>query len=153
MRLTSLLVIALCLAAGDAYSQAPGAIVPSATRIVRGVVIRAADDVPLGRARVTVSRQGTQAVTASVLTDARGEFVLTVSAEAAVSLRVSKAGYAATTLPLGTGRRGVPTDVLVAMIRGAAISGRAIDENGLPLSGALSLTLRRLGPNAGDAPI
>jgi protocatechuate 3,4-dioxygenase beta subunit len=153
MRLTSLLVIALCLAAGDAYSQARGAIVPSATRIVRGVVIRAADDVPLGRARVTVSRQGTQAVTASVLTDARGEFVLTVSAEAAVSLRVSKAGYAATTLPLGTGRRGVPTDVRVAMIRGAAISGRAIDENGLPLSGALSLTLRRLGPNAGDAPI
>jgi protocatechuate 3,4-dioxygenase beta subunit len=36
----------------------------------------------------------------------------------------------------------------MAMARGAAIVGRAINDNGIPLTGSLSLTLRRLSPNA-----
>src|SRR5688500_14773620 len=142
MRLSPVLAIVLCLAARDAYAQAPAA----TARVVRGMVVRAVDDVPLGRALVTIARDGRQAAIASVLTDARGEFMLTVSAESSLSVRVNKAGYAATILPIGAGRQGVPTELRIAMARGAAIAGRAIDENGVTLSGSLSFALRRLSP-------
>src|SRR5688572_11538019 len=144
MRLTSVLAIVLCLAACDVYAQAPAA----TARVVRGVVVRAIDDVPLGRALVTITRDGRQPAIASMMTDARGEFSLTVPAEPLLSLRVNKGGYAATTLPIGAGRRGVPTELRVAMARGAAIIGRGLDENGNVLGGTMFLTLRRLGLDA-----
>ena len=145
MRLTPVLAIVLCLAARDAYAQAPA---PTA-RVVRGVVVRAVDDVPLGRALVTITRDGRTPAIASALTDARGEFSLTVPAEPSLSLRVNKAGYAATNLPIGAGRRGVQTELRIALARGAAIAGRGLDENGGVLGGTMFLTLRRLGPDAG----
>jgi len=146
MRLTPVLAIVLCLAARDAYAQVPS----TTARVVRGVVVRAVDDAPLGRALVTITRDGRPPAIASELTDARGEFSLTVPAEPSLSLRVNKAGYAATNLPIGAGRRGVQTELRIALARGAAIVGRGLDENGGVLGGTMFLTLRRLGPEAGS---
>ena len=146
----TVLAIVLCLGARDAYAQVSATTASPATRVVRGVVVKAVDDTPLARARVTVT-DGTTRAAGSVLTGARGEFSLAVAAEPSLSLRVNKAGYAATTVPIGSGRRDVPTELRIAVARGAVITGRGTDENGNVLGGVMFLTLRRLSPDAGDA--
>jgi hypothetical protein len=136
-------------AAADADTRPQEAASAAATRLVRGVVVRAADDAPLGRVRITATRARTQLITASVLTDARGEFALTVPAGTALSLRVQKAGYATTTLPIAPARAGVPTDLHVSLARGAVITGRVIFDTGSRIfSGVLRLTVRRLSTGA-----
>src|SRR5688500_17861701 len=134
MRIARLTVALLCLLAADARAQArPDAPAP-ATRIVRGVVVSASDDTPLASARINAIRSDSSlARTASVLTDARGEFAMAVPADTALFLRVLKAGYATTSVQIGAGRAGVPTELRVAIAKGAVVTGRVLSETGSPI--------------------
>src|SRR5687767_29888 len=146
MRRATWLLIALCLLSADPGAQTPAS---TPTRILRGVVVRAADDRPLGRARVLVTKAGTQITNASVLTDGRGEFAVAVPADTAFEMRVQKAGYATTRLPIAAARAGVPTELRVALAKGAVVTGRVLFDHGaLIQSGILRLTVRRLSLSA-----
>ena len=137
-------------AATPAPAKTPAA--APASRVVRGVVVRALDDSPLGRARVVITKIGTQITNASVLTDARGEFAVSVPANPAFDLRVQKAGYATARLPIAAARAGVPTELRVAMAKGAVISGRVIfDDGARAFRGILRLAVRRLEPGSANS--
>src|SRR5262245_30658313 len=110
----------------------PSAQQPSAGRIrVTGVVRDAQTSTPLRHARVTPVT--TSSLAAPVFTDDNGAFSLDLAGEA---LKVGKAGYVEeivkTTRPPGT----EPADIQVVLKRGAAISGRVLDDTGAPVQGA-----------------
>src|SRR5688572_12385355 len=130
MRRIAIAAVLLCFVTPDARAQAPREAAPIATRVVRGAVVRALDEAPLGRARVEAAAEGSTVVVASVLTDSRGEFSLTLPAGVALELRVTKAGYALVTLPIAAGRADLPTELRVSMAKGAVITGRVIDRVG-----------------------
>jgi protocatechuate 3,4-dioxygenase beta subunit len=100
---------------------------------VSGVVIDAQTDTPLRHARVTPVT--TTSLATSSFTDDNGRFSVDVVSGA--TLKVAKAGYVEQTVkaprPAGTD----PADLRVGMIRGAAISGRVVDETGAPVQGAM----------------
>jgi protocatechuate 3,4-dioxygenase beta subunit len=147
MRTAALLLVALSVIAADGGAQTRPA--ATATRILRGVVVRALDDSPLGRARVVVTRAGTQITTASVMTDGRGAFAMTVPAQTAFDVRVQKAGYAVTRVPIGAARAGLPTELRVSMAKGAVVTGRVLLDNGARIqSGITILRIARLGATA-----
>ncbi|HKF69220.1 MAG TPA: carboxypeptidase-like regulatory domain-containing protein, partial [Vicinamibacterales bacterium] len=97
-----------------------------------GVVRDAQAATPLRHARVTPVT--TTSLAAACFTDDNGRFSIDVVSNA--TLKVAKAGYVEETVkvpgPAGTD----PPDLQVVLKRGAAITGRVVDETGAPLQGA-----------------
>ena len=112
-------VAALVIAAASARAQTPEALHSAA---LRGRVV--ADDTgqPLRNARIA-PESGLRV--AAVLSDAEGRFVIAGSTDS-LEGTVSKTGYAATAATLTEG-------VEVRLTRGAVITGRVVDDRGLPV--------------------
>ena len=99
--------------------------------IVAGRVIAADTGVALRRAHVAVLSQGGSVE--PTFTDDDGQFTVSVSAQAQVTLAVSKAGYATVT---SHSRPEADATLIVRMPRGAVLSGRVVDVNGAPVVAA-----------------
>lgn len=134
-------------------AAAPQAAAP-ATVLLRGAVIDAATGTGIRRARVevqggAVAPSGTGRVDA-VMTDLEGRFSVSLPAGSQARVRIVKAGYAQATRQLSAAdlRQDVP--LLVALDRGAAITGRIVDQAGNPSDGGTTLLVRPQGevPNA-----
>jgi protocatechuate 3,4-dioxygenase beta subunit len=126
---TLAVVIALELAAG---AQSP--------RVVSGRVVSATtgDALPNARVALRVAAVGNPVV----LTDADGRFTLAAQADRVV-LSVSKSGYGPREVAATSG---APLDIPLA--RGAAVSGRVIDQYGDPVPGArVTAETRSDGPS------
>jgi hypothetical protein len=113
----------LVLPRGATAQNAP----PTELRL-RGIVIDDARQVPLKRARVSVTWHG--GASGPVLTDADGRFEASVGTAVHLTIAVSKAGYA----PLGIGREGdaPPRDVEVRLVRGSVLAGVVLESDGAP---------------------
>jgi protocatechuate 3,4-dioxygenase beta subunit len=99
----------------------------------RAVVVDALTGVVLPRARVTAATTGAPA--APVFTDDRGELTL-AQAAGVRELRVTKAGYAIAVVPVAAASA---EPMVIALARGAAISGHLLDVSGAP---AVRATIR-----------
>ena len=122
MRAAAVLILALSLAS-TVSGQTPESLE------ISGVVVAAANGDVL--ARVRVDGPGDAQTFPDILTDDRGRFTLRVPRAAAITLRLSKAGFASlTTTPTA---REAAAPLRMAMERGAAISGRIVGTNGTPM--------------------
>jgi hypothetical protein len=134
----ALLVLVLVAPAYAALAGQRQAAEPAeaATRIVRGQV-RSDDDSATFLRRVGVTVAGNSA---AVFTDQQGRFEVAVPASTG-SLRLTKPGFAATQIRISTA---TTTELLqIRMARGAAITGRVVDDLGGPAV-AVSVRVRRL---------
>jgi hypothetical protein len=116
---------------------------PSSSQI-RGIVRNAADDAPIARARVIA--------TADVLPEARvtlsgadGRYTLAGLPAGSYTVSVTRTGYAPQTWGQGRSLSGTPIGlgsgqqlpaIDFALVQGATIVGRVMDEDGSPLAGA-----------------
>jgi hypothetical protein len=112
--------------------------------VLRGRVVAAANDAALRRVRVAVAMGAARIE--PVFTDDDGRFRVPLPLPGSATLTATKAGYAATTLP-------VPANVLdrevnLRLARGAAISGRIVDASGTPAAD-VSVAVRRVDGGAG----
>jgi hypothetical protein len=122
---------------------------PTSTSVqVTGRVMDTRDGVPLRRVRVGIAA-GRRELDA-VFTDDAGRFVLSVSADVELTLRVSKAGYAPEITAIRAGRTPEPLDI--ALSRSAAVMGRVLDGSGAPVVGAY-VTGRRVSGDVDAAPL
>ena len=127
----SIALIALLLASLEASAQ-------SVAFTIAGRVTSVHDGAPVVRARVTTSDPDA----AVVLTDDEGRFTVPMPtrrasaapASPSLHLTVTKGGYASLRVPIDRTRPAEP--LLIAMQRGAAISGRVLDQHGQPMSRA-----------------
>jgi hypothetical protein len=158
-------VVLLVLAGGVLIGAAIGAQAPardSAPRptgstVIRGRVLAAADGSPIRKARVRLSGAAEQA---PAFTDGDGRFTFTALPAGRYIVSASKAGYADSTFGARRSQdRGltvVTTDAAVVdridilMPKGAAITGRVIDDLGDPVVG-LRVTGGRVVHNEGRA--
>jgi len=127
----------------QARQQPPAQPAPSSSQI-RGIVRNAADDAPIARARVIA--------TADVLPEARvtlsgadGRYTLTDLPAGSYTVSVTRTGYAPQTWGHGRSLAGTPIGlgsgqqlpaIDFALVQGATIVGRVMDEDGSPLAGA-----------------
>src|SRR6476469_246280 len=149
MRPFTLILVVAALSAPAALAQQ--AVTPSATRILRGVVLTARD-VPLARVRVAVG--GAPSADPPILTDERGEFAVRVPDRELVQLTFTKARY---TTALADVRRsessGRDGTLRVRLALGGVISGQVLDRSGNPV-GQTAVTAWRLGtPPASIPPV
>ena len=114
---------------------------------LRGQVVDVANNVPLRRARVTVT-VGDRSLD-PVVTDDEGRFAIANVPAASLTLRVAKAGYAAALLPLPAER--AETDLRFALTRSAAVMGRVLDAYGAAV-GDVFVTARGIRPAGDTAP-
>jgi protocatechuate 3,4-dioxygenase beta subunit len=137
------LALLVCLAAAhDAPAQ-------TATRAdaLRGRVVDATNSAPLRRVRLTVSSGDRPVDTA--FTDNDGRFVIPSVPTTPLTVRAAKGGYVAAVASLPAGRGG--TDVAFSLPKSAAVTGRIVDSNGSPVSGAF-VVARRLLADGRKAP-
>jgi hypothetical protein len=128
----------------SAQIAAPAAVTPAAARTIRGTVVDAATDVPLRRVRVIATAGRTPV--ANVLTDSQGGFVISAVDDQALTVRLTKARYAdlLVDMPMPV-RRGVPTEIQLAMAPASAITVRVRDTAGQAPAGCLvPVTVRRV---------
>lgn len=127
----------------QARQQPPAQPAPSSSQI-RGIVRNAADDAPIARARVMA--------TADVLPEARvtlsgadGRYTLADLPAGSYTVSVTRTGYAPQTWGHGRSLAGTPIGLVsgqqlpaidFALVQGATIVGRVMDEDGSPLAGA-----------------
>ena len=97
--------------------------------VVHGRVVDASSRAPIVHASV-MAMVGPDKADAMVDTDERGEFVLTLPS-AAESVRVAKASYALTTIPIPT----TDQTLDVRLARGAVLAGRVVSDAGVPRVG------------------
>lgn len=140
--------IALLLAALIVSAQGlPSAqMTPGSTRLISGSVSDARDNAALRRARIALLQFGR--TIDMVFTDDAGRFAFPAASAAALTLRVTKAGYASASTTVPAGR--LPAEQRFALPRTAAVTGRVLDLTGDPLSNAY-VTARPLTP--GGAPV
>src|SRR6185436_6655043 len=110
----------------------------------RGRVIADEAQRPLPNARVT-ARLGS-GVVEPVFTDGSGRFILDRLAPGRYFLTTEKAGFASTRFgasdlldpptPIEVPNEGDGPTVEIRMLRGAAITGRVVDDSGAPISGS-----------------
>jgi hypothetical protein len=142
-------VIALAAMDPAALDQLPQPPVPSArpaaTASIAGAVRSAAGDVPLARARIIASSPSL-AQPRVTLSGADGRYAIAALPAGTYTLTAVRTGYATQTFGerRGTASAGVTvTDgqavagIDFALIRGGAIAGRILDEDGTPLAGAV----------------
>lgn len=122
---------------------------PAAGQIT-GTVKSAADNAPVGRARIVAVAANSEP--RATLSSADGSFVLRDLPAGDYTLTVTRTGYAAYTH--GQGRRaaatpvtvtaGQPASLAVALQPGRHVAGRILDEDGTPFAGAVvqALTVR-----------
>ena len=153
-RLRITVFVALCVAAGPAYPQqrdsarAQGTFPavdsasvqfggePRAALVpLRGTVLAEDTRMPVRRARIDLSAFGTAAD--PVFTDERGRFDLLIPAASPYTIAVTKPGFARQELT----HRVPPQDpVTVRLPRGAAVTGRVVDDFGDPVFARVRLT-------------
>jgi hypothetical protein len=121
------------------HAQTPA---PASARAISGQVSDARDNAPLRRARVTATSADSRQER-FVFTGDDGRFLLADAPDGALTLKVTKAAYAAAQVIVPPGPAGA--ELRVALARGAAIAGRIIDEMG-PV-GAGYVTARLLLPD------
>ena len=158
----------ICLATAAvvvAHAQTPrdrATLVPSPassqTAAIRGRVVAAASGDPIRNARVSLTGEHELF---PLLTDADGRFAFAALPGGEFTVAASKAGYAKTVFgartPDGAGTvihlaAGASVDdVVIALARGAAISGAVIDDAGEPVDGA-SVMIERVAIRAGTLP-
>ena len=109
----------------------PAAVAQQQPLTISGRVVAAEDERPLRRARITTSDAGERH---SVLTDDDGRFDAVVR-DLSQPLVVIKAGYAAVLIDLRREGARPNRPIEVRLSRGAAISGRVIDDMGAPVVG------------------
>jgi hypothetical protein len=110
-----------------------------------GRVVDADNDRPLRRAMVSMARQNVQA--RAVLTDEDGRFAIDLS-DPSIAIVITKAGYASTVIEID--RRTPARELDVRLRRGAAISGRLLEQGQLAI-GARVLA-RRIDDTSNAAP-
>jgi len=124
----SAIVVLAALGAPAFAQEAPPGIVH-----VTGVVRDAQATTPLRHARVTPVT--TTLLASASFTDDNGRFSIDVASNG--TLKVAKAGYVEETVKVARPAGTDPSDLQVVLKRGAAITGRVVDETGAPLQGAL----------------
>src|SRR5689334_22674096 len=124
------LILAILIAAAPrTYSQsASDAVPPTPTVTIAGRVVADRTGEPLSNVRITVATGTLGAPVA--LTDAEGRFSTTAPAER-YTVVASKSGYARSEVMPTAGQR-----IGIRLRRGAAISGRVVDDFGTPVLGA-----------------
>lgn len=119
--------------------------------VVEGRVL--ADDgstTPLPGARVSVVSDGPAgSATPAAVSDRDGRFTVGGPARGGVSLRVTKAGFAAADVPVDT--RAEP--VIIRLAPGAVITGRVVDAHGEPVPGVLIQAWPEQCPGACTVPV
>jgi hypothetical protein len=95
------------------------------------MVVDAQTDVALRRAQIATTAAASRL--APVFTDGLGNFFLDVSGD--VTLTITKAGYAREIVKVASSRE-APAELRVVMKRGAAITGRVVDDLGVPVLAA-----------------
>lgn len=123
---------------------------PPASKTIAGQVVDTANATPLRRARVVIT-SGTTTL-ATVFTDDNGRFRIETTLPAPLTVRVTKATFAASQRVVSSAG---DADLRVTLARSAAISGHVVDQRGLPVSAAyisarlLSTSGDPSGPPAG----
>jgi carboxypeptidase family protein len=128
--LASAVIVLIALLASASAQQAPAGRVR-----VNGVVRDGQTGTPLRHARITPVT--TSSLATPSFTDGDGRFSIDLPGDA--TLKVAKAGYVEDTVKVTRPRGTEPADVEVVLKRGAAITGRVVDETGAPLQGAMVL--------------
>jgi hypothetical protein len=123
--------------AGAGLSQDSQGSAPAA----RGQVVDAENGVPLRRSRVTVSAG--QSSTSTVFTDDRGRFEFPIAPSPPYTLRITKAGYAATVRTVDDADSAA--DVQVSLVKSAVIAGQIATVHGAPAA-RVYVTARLLKP-------
>jgi protocatechuate 3,4-dioxygenase beta subunit len=111
---------------------------------ISGVVVAAGSNAPIGGARVGLTQAATAGASiGGTYTDEQGRFVLAEVPEGQHTLYVSQPSFVSTTVgALRPGDQGTPVTVTngqqmsglaIAMIKGAAVGGTVVDQNGQPL--------------------
>jgi hypothetical protein len=144
--LTEATMIAI-LAQTPAPPSAPGQTpVPAAgTAQISGVVKNAADDAPIGRARVSAV---SDALPEARVTISRGDgtYVITDLPAGSYTLTVTRTGYAPQTYGQARAMAGTPIlvaaaqqvrNIDIALVPAGSIAGRILDEDGTPFAGAV----------------
>ena len=152
------IAIAAAVHAQAQRDRATPASADSPTAAIRGRVVNSATGDPVRNARVSVT--GEHELPA-LLTDRDGRFAFERLPAGDFILAASKAGYAKTTFgarnPDAAGRAihldagAIVDDVVVPLVRGAAIAGTVVDETGEPVGGA-SVMIERASIRVGMLP-
>jgi hypothetical protein len=121
------LIVTLTPSIAPAQGTAPAA---SSTGVVilRGRVMESEPPVPVSRARVTVTSNGTSD---PVFADEEGRFEVRVPESGAYTVAVVKAGFVPSVLERPAERRAQPIEV--GLMRGAVVTGRVMDSTGRPV--------------------
>ena len=98
---------------------------------ISGLVVDAENGAAVRRARIVPGTDLRQLN--AVFSDDDGRFVITIPAVTPPTLRVSKAGYAHIVLPVALDS---DPELRIALVRSAAVMGRVVDVDGVPVSNA-----------------
>src|SRR5882672_2235300 len=140
--LATVILSAIALTAGaQPPRENPSASVPQ-TRSFSGRVVADETGDPIANARVSLSAPGPG--TPVVLTDREGRFTLTAP-PARVTVVANKSGYGRREAILPAAERSIE----IRLSRGAAISGRVVDEFGDPMMGARVIVEKPSNPSDG----
>ena len=127
----------------QARQQPPAQPAPSSSQI-RGIVRNAADDAPIARARVMATADALPEARVT-LSGADGRYTLADLPAGSYTVSVTRTGYAPQTWGQGRSLAGTPIGlgsgqqlpaIDFALVQGATIVGRVMDEDGSPLAGA-----------------
>ncbi|HXT70357.1 MAG TPA: carboxypeptidase-like regulatory domain-containing protein [Vicinamibacterales bacterium] len=130
----------------DAVRDTPSRISPAGTASITGIVVAAGEttQTPIRKALVTVTGTGISTFVQAV-TDDQGRFVFAGLPAGRFSLTAEKPAYVKSYygsarlgrppgMPIAVGEGQRIPDVRIAMARGAAVSGRVLDEAGTPVA-------------------
>src|SRR5260221_620607 len=149
----------IALAGSGASAQpAPPAQATAPTAQISGVVKRASDDAPIGRARVSAAADALPEPRVT-LSGADGKYALTDLPAGSYTVSVTRTGYAPQTY--SRGRSITPTSIVLtstqqvagldfALVPAGFIAGRILDEDGSPFAGALVDALVTRSENGTD---
>ncbi len=149
----------IALAGSGASAQpAPPAQTTAPTAQISGVVKRASDDAPIGRARVSAAADALPEPRVT-LSGADGKYALPDLPAGSYTVSVTRTGYAPQTY--SRGRSITPTPIVLtstqqvagldfALVPAGFIAGRILDEDGSPFAGALVDALVTRSENGTD---
>jgi hypothetical protein len=157
----ALLVLVAAGAAAQPPKPAPAGQSPvplAGTARISGVVKSAADDAPVGRARVSAAAD-TLPEPRVTLSETNGQYSLTELPAGSYTITVTRTGFAPQTYALGRSINATPIVVGAgqavpridfALVPGGSITGRVLDEDGSPFAGAIVDALVTRSDNGTD---